>query len=533
MVVLWEAIIFLVWACASSLFTTRLYLTVLPPTMMMMMRAFSIVPSLLVFLLSTHSTRAADSVSVSKNCFATSEAIRVSFQKDNDANRGSAWIGIYATNRLGNTQSLPIAEIWMNLCGSTTCNTANNPTSGSMMFQGRANQNWRQSWPLATGTYRAVLTRGDDGDTWPVLAQSASFQVGGCGSNPTPTAPTPARSPTRAPTGGGVVPSNMRSVIANARNDIRGLIQNSPLLVGKFLRLAFHDCVGGCDGCVDMTLPDNAGLLIPINSLNTIVNRYSSQGLSRTDVWMLSAVVAADVSEVDSGLDFPFQWIGRQTCDQINSGNCGRNAQGNSSPCTATGGPNRALCHADTAGTNTINQFMSNNFGFNAQQTAAIMGAHTVGAMRDVNLGFDGRQGWDLTNTKLDQGYYLELVGDSPPNWRQVRRSNSGIQGIPPRFQFEATVNGRQLTMLNSDIALVRNLVEGQNLLSNGNVTCSFSGNNACSSNTPFMASMQRYANSRSLFLADFRDALDLMIENGYRRGTSCGDNEVCMLTRR
>ena len=505
--------------------------------MMMMSTHWSIYVALLALLLSQHSVKAADSVSVSKQCFATSEAIRVSFSKDNNANRGSAWIGIYATSRLGNTQSLPIAEIWMNLCGSTTCNTANNPTSGSVTFQGNADQNWRQTWPLAAGTYRAVMTRGEDGDTWPALAMSSQFRVGGCTPTPPSRAPVrsptraPVRTPTRAPTP--TVPSNMRTVITNARNDIQGLISNSPLLVGKFLRLAFHDCVGGCDGCVDMTAEDNAGLLIPINALQSIVNRYSSQGLSRTDVWMLSAVVAADVSEVDVGVDFPFQWIGRKTCDQINNGNCGRNAEGNTSPCTATGGPNRVLCHADTAGTRTINQFMQDAFGFTPQQTAAITGAHSVGAMRDVNLGFDGRQGWDLTNAELDQGYFLELVGDDAPNWRQVRRSNSGLQGIPPRFQFEATVNGRSLTMLNSDIALVRNLVEGQNLMSNGNVTCNFSGNNACSSNTPFMPFMQQYADSRSLFLADFRDALELMIENGYVRNTSCGSNQVCALTKR
>ena len=307
----------------------------------------------------------------------------------------------------------------------------------------------------------------------------------------------------------------------------------SPMMIGKFLRLAFHDCVGGCDGCVDLTFLDNAGLLMPIDVLQPIVNRYASQGLSRTDIWMLSAVVAADVSEIDAGVEFDFQWIGRKTCDEINRGNCGLNSRGNPSPCTPTGGPHRELCHGDISGTSTINQFMRDAYGFNPQQTAAIMGAHTVGAMRDVNLGFDGRRGWDLTNSELDQGYYLELVGNNVPAWRQVRRSNSGLQGIPPRFQYEATVNGITLTMLNSDIAMVRNLVEGQNLMPDGNVTCNFSGNNACSRDTPFMPFIQRYAQSRFLFLNDFRDALELMIENGYVRGSPCAEDEVCVLTSR
>ena len=497
----------------------------------MMSRWISLV--LLVLTLSQHSAKA-DSVSVSKECFDINETIQVSFEKDNDANRGSAWIGIYATNRLNNnTQNLPIAEIWVNLCGSATCNAANNPIGGSVTFQGNADQNWRQSWPLTTGTYRAVLTHGDDDASWPVLAMSPTFRVG-CDSNPAPvtirlTTGTPTRAPVRPPT---QAPTDMRPVIANARSDIEAVIASSPLMVGKFLRLAFHDCVEICDGCVDMTFLDNKGLQMPIDALQPIANRYASQGLSRTDIWMLAAVVAADVSEVDTGVDFPFQWIGRETCDQINNGNCGLNSQGNVSSCTATGGPHHELCHGDTAGTNTIDQFMQDAFGFNAQQTAAIMGAHTVGAMRHVNVGFDGRHGWDLTNDELDQGYYLELVGDDAPVWTQVLRSNSDVEGMPPRFQFQATVDNITMTMLNSDIAMVRNLVEGENLMPDGNVTCNFSGRNACSDRTPFIDYMKRYALSRFLFLNDFRDALDMMIENGYTRGRSCDVDEVCRLTR-
>jgi hypothetical protein len=296
--------------------------------------------------------------------------------------------------------------------------------------------------------------------------------------------------------------------------------------------LIFHDCVGGCDGCIDLTDPENAGLKMPIDVLAPIVAEYEGQGLSRTDIWMLSAVVASDFSERTVGFDFPFQWIGRKTCDQINNGDCGLNFQGLPSSCTAEEGPRRVLCHADTAGTLTLEEFMFDAFGFDAQQTAVIMGAHTVGAMRAGNLGFEGRSGWDKTNDNLDQGYFAELVGEEAPDWTQVLRNNSNLDGIPDRFQFQSTTsNGVGLTMLNIDIALVRNLVEGENLMSDGRVTCSFSGDNACDVNTPFLPFMQRYADSRSVFLADFRDALELMIENGYRRDISCGENQVCVLT--
>jgi len=66
----------------------------------------------------------------------------------------------------------------------------------------------------------------------------------------------------------------------------------------KFVRLAFHDCVGGCDGCVDLTNGDNAGLNLPINALAPIVTKYQGQGgISRADIWVISSLVACEMSE--------------------------------------------------------------------------------------------------------------------------------------------------------------------------------------------------------------------------------------------
>ncbi len=279
-----------------------------------------------------------------------------------------------------------------------------------------------------------------------------------------------------------------------------------------------------------MANPDNAGLVMPIAFLEPVVEDYADFGLSRTDIWMLSAVVASKVSETSSQIDFPFQWIGRKTCEDLNNNDCGNNFDGDESVCSPVAGPHRAICHGDTAGTSTIEEFMFVEFGFDAQQTAAIMGAHSVGAMRAVNLGFEGRSGWDLTNGVLDHGYFLELVGDDEtdvPEWEQVLLSNDEFDSIPPRWQFEATVNGLRLTMLNSDIAMVRNLVEGENLRSDGRVTCGF---NECDGDTPFVPFITQYANDRAEFLVDYRDALEMMIENGYARDSTCGNDEVCVL---
>jgi hypothetical protein len=55
--------------------------------------------------------------------------------------------------------------------------------------------------------------------------------------------------------------------IAWARSDIKKLIDADVELGAKFLRLGFHDCVGGCDGCVSNATPRTA-----VRSTLSVVN---------------------------------------------------------------------------------------------------------------------------------------------------------------------------------------------------------------------------------------------------------------------
>jgi hypothetical protein len=239
-------------------------------------------------------------------------------------------------------------------------------------------------------------------------------------------------------------------------------------------------------------------------------------------------------SEFVVGLEFPFQWIGRKTCQELNNNICGNDHAGNQATCTQFSGPNRVLCHG-TSGTTSILDFFEKEFNFNAQQVAAIMGAHSVGAMRSVNLGFEGRSGWDLTNAELDHGYYIELVDtddpvESSPEWTQVEQNNENLPGIPNRIQWELSVDNTKLVMLNTDIALVRDIDETVNMQGDGRVDCTFKGANACPTAPDTLIHMIRYSNSREAFLDDFRDTLQLMIDNGYSKGSRCPAGQVCQL---
>jgi hypothetical protein len=176
---------------------------------------------------------AADTISVLESCVRPGDAIEITFTKEMDGNFIDNWIAIYPSDRLSNLESLPSGVMWAWLCGTQGCSSETNPPAGSIVFAGSSLGWLSTSWPLQPGSYNAVLTRGQDGQNWPALVVSESFTVGNCGVAPS-------------------LGPEMTSVIRDARRDIERLIESDPLLIGKFLRLAFHDCVGGCDGRYSM-----------------------------------------------------------------------------------------------------------------------------------------------------------------------------------------------------------------------------------------------------------------------------------------
>jgi len=77
------------------------------------------------------------------------------------------------------------------------------------------------------------------------------------------------------------------------KRQIRTVVRGSTLPTA--VRLSFHDCVGGCDGCLNVNNHDNAGLADLVSSLDTVytTNSYDSV-LSRADFWALAGIYAVD-----------------------------------------------------------------------------------------------------------------------------------------------------------------------------------------------------------------------------------------------
>jgi len=148
--------------------------------------------------------------------------------------------------------------------------------------------------------------------------------------------------------------------IASAQEELRGFIRIDDDYGPQLVRLGFHDCVGGsCDGCVDLTNPDNNGLQEIIQRLEPFVDFYSTV-LTRADVWALGALTAAEELQDGSGARrYEFRYYGRESCND------------------PTGGPHRVLPGSHLV-TSELLDFFATTFDFSEQETVAIMGAHTL-----------------------------------------------------------------------------------------------------------------------------------------------------------
>lgn len=309
------------------------------------------------------------------------------------------------------------------------------------------------------------------------------------------------------------------------------------------MRLGFHDCVGGCDGCVDLLFADNNGLEKPILALDSVVKTHEDKGIgiSRADIWALAALVGADEAQPGRVADFSLKTLGRQNCEDVNT-RC-FDADGQRTPCSQVRGPHRELPHADIT-TRDLFHFFSTEFGFGDKETVALLGAHTLGVLDRANSGFDGPHGWVVDEDRLDNDYYFELVGnpdpdipadeqiDIAPPWFRSFEDNSDLEDIPDRNVWEAFPEGREgqrILMLNADVALVRELTD-ENMDKDGRVSCGFIREGRCPHAARSLEFAVEYRLNNNLWLRDFQDVFQRMLINGYTESDKCF-NGVCRLS--
>ena len=306
-----------------------------------------------------------------------------------------------------------------------------------------------------------------------------------------------------APTASPIPFQSISQALADAKADIKAILTGP--MAAKFVRLAFHDCIGGCNGCVDTSNPENFGLDIPMNALAPIVAKYESV-LSRADIWVLAAFTAAEKTQPNPGVfvitldpvqyvPFDMQYVGRPVCDG-----------------PANRGPSVQIpsAHFHTA---QLLDYFQTNFGFSSRETVAIMGAHTLGVATKSQSGFDGPDGWVGSRETLNNAFYKALVRDGAVSsvFRLIPQINTGTV-FPDQYLWRM---GSSLEfMLNADMATVIDLNGKINPIS-GNVTCRVAGSGALCPKSPTFDIVLEYANSGNTWIHDFHDAFQKMTSNG------------------
>lgn len=359
------------------------------------------------------------------------------------------WIGIYPTSATDDLEALGQESAFLFPCNQLqVCDDETTPltTVGQVVFEGQEGA----TWPLEPDDYQAFLLRGLQ-EPYQVLAASNTLTI-----NPD------FKVHTIAP------------ALAAIEADLRQVMAEDPTMTAKFVRLGFHDCAGGCDGCVDLEFHDNDGLEIPLAVLDPIVEQHEDPtlGISRADIWALAAFTAADVSQARSPfkVDFGMQYIGRRNCEDRFEA-C-FDQDGVERACNTTLGPFVPLPEPDITSEDLFH-FFAETFSFTVQETVALMGAHTLGSLHREILGFPGPNGWVRDNLLLDNDYYRELVGgrsrdsdledmiEFAPDWFRFDIDNSDLPGIPDRrawHAFPPAFDGsgiEEIIMLTADVSFV------------------------------------------------------------------------------
>jgi len=274
--------------------------------------------------------------------------------------------------------------------------------------------------------------------------------------------------------------------VTDIKNKLRTVVRGS--LIPTAVRLAFHDCVGGCNGCVNLENASNNGLGDLVASLDTLytANGYDSL-LSRADFWALAGIYAVDKAielnnaactsddcqVPESGL--VFQW-GRVDCD--------------TAPTTTDVGnfPSANWDH-----TQVMNYFF-NEFGFNDRETVALLGAHTLGNADTANSGYNGP--WITNELLFFNNEYYKKLADSSISW--IHRDNDGNN----HWQWRSAAAGVGL-MLNADMALSKDITVDSDT---GKSSCGFVN----PPSTPTCADAEDTAD----IVKEFAESNDLWIEN-------------------
>lgn len=160
-------------------------------------------------------------------------------------------------------------------------------------------------------------------------------------------------------------------------------------LIPGVLRLAFHGCLGRCDGCININRPFNKGLDVTVDALEPLMKEWPG---SRADLWAIAFEVAHDLgTEINNkrcaekydpktnahyynkcrtqGKRVLPTWVGRQDCD--------------------SGGPyyNVTFSHPDfNMDSKSLVDWFWGEMRVRSHHIVALMGAHSAGRINNRGI---------------------------------------------------------------------------------------------------------------------------------------------------
>lgn len=265
------------------------------------------------------------------------------------------------------------------------------------------------------------------------------------------------------------------------------------------VRFAFHSCHGkpGCNGCLNMDNPDNAGLDGVYKAMNDYYNKIAQpHEFSRADFWNVFYVEVLKRIAPVAGSDFEIiHTAGRKDC--------------NESPHESD------LWHYPNprAGWEEVKrQFgVNSDYGFNAREIVALIGgAHSLGDCNLENSGFE--HGWDLTYFDADGAFVRQMGRD-----QFYSRENKAGNHQWYRKQDEDHNGPNFMMNLNTDFAIIKNFTIKDETTGEVDDACKTDSRN-CKDNLETKDYFERYqsgSGSVNLFM-DFVEVYYKMLNKGY-----------------
>jgi len=291
-----------------------------------------------------------------------------------------------------------------------------------------------------------------------------------------------------------------------AKADLKAkLFLNNEHRYATAVRIAFHDCVGGCDGCINRNNPDNFGFMFDsLDVMDKIYDEGYKQAMSRADFYILTGVTALEESLQFNNANLTSSYLqpvrfnfkyGRCDCPTSPSTTADRGFPGG---------------HLGYQG---VMDFFRQEFGFNERESVAIMGAHTLGGASGAKgSGFDGF--WKengVAASRLNNRYYT-LLADGSVTWENLDRSV--VTGFPEeRWQWVGgtTPQGTPAPfMLNADVCLIKDIQTN----SKGKSSCQFKD---CAF-SPSARYVLEFAGNGDSWMREFSRVWDKMVAKGARK---------------